>query len=128
MDNGGGDREDSEGARAGKHRRRQTDEERDAEARKASDDKRAQELHAQMEQASAAQQQSFQEGAGGFGSEVALSWAAQKFVLDVQRAQAQANELGVEPKAGDGRSLLQLSPMELKQWIEQYLEGGRMWD
>ncbi len=120
--------EDSEGARAGKHRRRQTDEEREAEARKASDDKRAQELLAQLEQASAAQQQSFQEGAGGFGSEVALSWAAQKFVLDVQRTQAQANELGVEPKASDGRSLLQLSPMELKQWAEQHLGDGRTGD
>ncbi len=114
--------------RSGKHRRRQTEAERGEEERRASDARRAQELQEQLQRASAAQQQSYQEGTGGFGSEVALSWAAQKFVLDVQRAQAQAGEMGIEPKAEDGRSLLQLSPMELKQWIEQHLDEGSMHD
>ncbi len=81
-----------------------------------------------MEQASAVQEKSFQEGAGGFGSEAALSMAAQRFVLDVQRAQAQANELGVEPRGADGRTLLQLSPIELRQWVEQHLGGDGMRD
>ncbi len=121
-----GDDETTE--RSGKHRRRQTDAERDEDERKASDARRAQELQAQLQCASAAQQQSYQEGMGGFGSEVAFSWAAQKFVLDVQRAQAQAGEMGVEPRAEDGRTLLELSPMELKQWTEQYLDGGDMRD
>ncbi len=125
---GEGDREGAEAPRSGKHRRCQTDAEREEEERKASDAKRAQELHAQLERATAAQQQSYQEGTGGFGSEVALSWAAQKFVLDVQRAQAQASEMGIEPRASDGRSLLELSPMELKQWVELHLEDGRMED
>ncbi len=93
-----------------------------------SDAKRAQELQEQLQRATAVQQQSYLEGSGGFGSQVALSWAAQKFVLDVQRAQAQAGEMGIEPKAEDGRSLLQLSPMELKQWTEQYLDEESMHD
>ncbi len=54
--------------------------------------------------------------------------AAQKFVLDVQRAQAQAGELGIEPRADDGRTLLELSPMELKQWVEEHLDGDSMQD
>ncbi len=110
--------------RAGKHRRRQSEEEAREEDRAASDARRAQELRRQLEYASAAQEQSFKEGHGGFGSEVALSLAAQKFVLDVQRAQAQANEMGVEPIAADGRTLLQLSPAELTQWIDDFLGDG----
>ncbi len=94
----------------------------------ASDARRAQELREQLEHASAAQVQSYQEGTGGFGSEVALSWAAQKFVLDVQRAQAQAGEMGVERRAAGGRTLLELFPMELKQWIEEHLEAEEMRD
>ncbi len=81
-----------------------------------------------MERASAAQEKSYQEGTGGFGSEVALSWAAQKFVLDVQRAQAQAGEMGIEPRSADGRTLLELSPMELKQWVEEHLDAEDMRD
>ncbi len=96
------------------------------EARLAADAKRAEELHRQLQIASAAQEQSYREGGGGFGSEAALSVAAQKFVLDVQRAQAQANEMGVEPRARDGRPLLQLSPAELRQWCDEHLEGDGM--
>ncbi len=98
------------------------------DARKAADAKRAEELHRQLQIASAAQEQSYREGGGGFGSEAALSAAAQKFVLDVQRAQAQANEMGIEARAQDGRSLLQLSPAELRQWMEVHLEGDGMRD
>ncbi len=117
----GGD--DNGDRRAGKHRRRQSEDEAREEDRAASDARRAQELRRQLEYASAAQEQSFKEGHGGFGSEVALSLAAQKFVLDVQRAQAQASEMGVEPRAGDGRTLLQLSPAELQQWVVDNLES-----
>ncbi len=120
--------DEATGERSGKHRRRQTAAERSEEERKATDARRAQELQEQLQSATAAQQQSYQEGAGGFGSQVALSWAAQKFVLDVQRAQAQAGEMGVEPTAEDGRSLLQLSPMELQQWREKYLDESSMHD
>ncbi len=59
---------------------------------------------------------------------MALSLAAQKFALDVQRAQAQAGELGIEPRAEDGRTLLELSPAELKQWVEDHLEEDDMRD
>ncbi len=123
-----GDQGDPAAARSCKHRRRQTEAESAEDERRASDAKRAQELREQLDRASAAQEQSYQEGTGGFGSEVALSWAAQKFVLDVQRAQAQAGEMGVEPRAADGRTLLELSPMELRQWIEENLEAEDMRD
>ncbi len=123
LQDGGGDDGDR---RPGKHRRRQSEEEAREEDRMASDARRAQELRRQLEYASAAQEQSFKEGHGGFGSEVALSLAAQKFVLDVQRAQAQASEMGVEPTAEDGRTLLQLSPAELKQWVDDNLNGDDM--
>ncbi len=123
-----GDQDDPAAARSSKHRRRQTEAEATEEERRASDAKRAQELREQLQEAAAAQEQSYQEGMGGFGSQVALSWAAQKFVLDVQRAQAQASELGIEPRATDGRTLLQLSPMELGQWIEENLEAEAMRD
>ncbi len=112
------------GERAGKHRRRQTEAEAMEDARAAADARRAEELHRHLQAASAAQEQSYREGNGGFGSEAALSAAAQKFVLDVQKAQAQANELGVEARAEDGRALLQLSPAELRLWMEKNLEGG----
>ncbi len=116
--------DDDGGERAGKHRRRQTEEETAEDARAANDAKRAEELHKQLQIASAAQERSYREGCGGFGSEAALSVAAQKFVLDVQKAQAQAHEEGVEPCADDGRSLLELSPAELRQWMDEHLEGG----
>ncbi len=120
MGHGSGDDDGTE--RAGKHRRRQTDAEDKEDARAAADAKRAEELHRQLQMATAVQEQSYREGGGGFGSEAALSAAAQKFVHDVQRAQAQAHELGVEPCAEDGRALLQLSPTELRQWVEKHLE------
>ncbi len=123
---GGGD--DGDGERAGKHRRRGTDAETRAEERAAADARRAEELHRQLQIASAAQEQSYREGSGGFGSETALSVAAQKFVLEVQRAQAQANELGIQPCAEDGRSLLELSPAELRQWTGQHFDGDGMRD
>ncbi len=118
VDKGGDD-----GTRAGKHRRRQTEAEAADEEREASDHRRAQELQRQLEWASAAQEQSYNSGLGGFGSEAALSTAAQGFVLQVQRVQAQANEMGVEPTAQDGRTLLQLSPAELRQWAHENLGG-----
>ncbi len=116
--------DDDGGRRAGKHRRRQTDAEAMEAARAAEDARRAEELHRHLQAATAAQEQSYREGSGGFGSEAALSAAAQKFVLDVQKAQAQAHEMGVEARAEDGRALLQLSPAELRQWTEKNLEGG----
>ncbi len=111
-----------ETSRAGKFRRRCSDEEAKASERAESDARRARELQKQLEQATTAQQQSFEAGRGGFGSEAALSMAAQKFVMDVQRAQAQAGEMGIEPVASDGRALLQLSPAELQQWVADHLE------
>ncbi len=113
---------DGDNGRAGKHRRRQSDADAEQEERKASDARRAQELQRQLESATAAQVQSFQNGKGGFGSEAALCAAAQKFVLDVQRAQAQAGELGIEARADDGRTLLELSPAELSRWSEVHLQ------
>ncbi len=133
-DTGGGgattraDEADDTGERAGKHRRRQTQAEVSEAARREDDARRAQELRRQIDDATAAQTQSFREGNGGFGSEAALSAAAQRFVLDVQRAQAQAGEMGVEPRAEDGRVLLELSPAELHQWVEEHLGNGSMHD
>ncbi len=133
-DTGGGgattraDQVDDTGERAGKHRRRQTQAEVSEAARREDDARRAEELRRQIDEASAAQAQSFREGKGGFGSEAALSAAAQRFVLDVQRAQAQAGEMGIEPRAEDGRMLLELSPAELRQWVEEHLENGGMHD
>ncbi len=120
---GAEERDEESGERAGKHRRRQSEAESAEEARKAADARRAEELHRQLQIASAAQERSYREGGGGFGSEAALSAAAQKFVLDVQRAQAQAHEMGIEAIAEDGRTLLQLSPAELRQWTDEHLEG-----
>ncbi len=124
-----GDDGDGEGgARAGKHRRRQSEAEAAEEERAATDARRARELQRQLEQASAAQERSYREGHGGFGSEAALSAAAQAFVLQVQRVQAQAGEMGVEPRAEDGRTLLQLSPAELDQWARDNLGDSDMHD
>ncbi len=119
---------DEDGARAGKHRRRQTEAEAAGEERAAADARRARELQRQLEQASAVQEQSHRDGQGGFGSEAALSTAAQAFVLQVQRVQAQAGEMGVEARAEDGRTLLQLSPAELDQWARDNLGDSGMYD
>ncbi len=112
---------DGERGKPPKHRRRGTDEDARCGAREASDRKRAEELRAQQDAAAAAQIQSFNAGAGGFGSEVALSLAAQKFVGEVQNAQRRAARQGVDPKAEDGRSLLELTPMELQRWVDANL-------
>ncbi len=122
------DGDDDTGERAGKHRRRLTETEANETARREDDARRAQELRRQIDAATAAQTQSYREGNGGFGSEAALSAAAQRFVLDVQRAQAQAGEMGIEPRADDGRSLLELSPAELRQWVEEHLDNDGMQD
>ncbi len=122
------DGDDETGTRAGKLRRRQPEAEAEEEERRASDARRAQELRVQLEYAAAAQVQSYRDGNGGFRFEAALSVAAQNFVSDVQRAQAQASEMGIEPRAADGRTLLELSPMELRQWVEENLEEGSMQD
>ncbi len=104
-----------------KHRRRETDEDARCGAREASDRKRAEELRAQQDAAAAAQIESYNAGAGGFGSEVALSLAAQKFVVEVQAVQRRAARQGVEPRTEDGRALLELTPMELQRWAEANL-------
>ncbi len=125
---GGTRAESDDGERAGKHRRRQSDAEAEQEERRTSDARRAHELQRQLECATAVQIQSFQSGKGGFGSEAALCAAAQKFVLDVQRAQAQASELGIDARADDGRTLLELSPAELSKWTEDHLGDSSMRD
>ncbi len=126
--NGGNRADGDEGERAGKHRRRLSDAEAEQEERMASDARKARELQIQLECATAAQVHSYQSGKGGFGSEAALCAAAQKFVLDVQRAQAQAGELGIDARADDGRTLLELSPAELSRWVEDHLEENGMRD
>ncbi len=123
---GGAEAGDSDTARAGKHRRRHTAAEAERDERAESDNRRADELRRQLAQATAAQERSYQEGKGGFGSEAALSAAAQGFVLQVQRAQAQAHERGIEPVAADGRTLLELSPAELVQWETDNLRDDQM--
>ncbi len=111
-----GDDEGEAREQAAKHRRRRTA----AEARQEMDAKRAMDLLQEQQAAMAAQVQSHQAGAGGFGSEAALSMAAQKFVHEVRQAEARAARKGIEPKH-EGRALLELSPMELQQWVQDNL-------
>ncbi len=101
---------------AAKHRRRRTE----AEARQESDARKAMELQQEQQAAMAVQVQSHQAGAGGFGSEAALSMAAQKFVLEVRQAEARAARKGVEPRC-EGKALLEVSPMQLQQWVRENL-------
>ncbi len=110
------DGEDADSSR--RRLRRRTNEETKEEARLAADRKKAEELQQQQAAAVAAQVNSFNAGAGGFGSDAALSHAAQSFVLEVQRAQESAAARNIEPKAEDGVSLLQLAPQELRRWVE----------
>ncbi len=111
------DEEDDVGReQAAKFRRRRTE----AEARQESDARKAMELLQEQQAAMAAQMQSHQAGTGGFGSEAALSMAAQKFVHEVRQAEARAARKGVEPKS-EGRALLEISPMELQQWVRENL-------
>ncbi len=115
---------DDDGAedRAAKHRRSTTE----AEAREEEDKRRALELHQQQLHAMAAQQASFDAGEGGFGSDTALSIAAQRFVGEVHKALEKAREAGVEPKAGD-KDLVELTPMELKKWVRENLSSDADW-
>ncbi len=106
--------------RSAKHRRCRTE----ADDRAEQDARRALELHRQQTQAAAAQKESYEAGAGGFGSDIALSIAAQHFVQQVQEAQRKAQEKGIDPRK-DGKELLQLTPTELREWMESNLEEGR---
>ncbi len=118
------DEEDADTSKRRQRRRRCTDEEAREEARLAADRRRAEELRQQQAAAVAAQVNSFNAGAGGFGSNAALSHAAQSFVLEVQRAQERAAAKEIEPKTKDGRSLLQLAPLELREWVTENLGDG----
>ncbi len=109
-----------------KSRKCLSEDEAKAEARAASDKQRALELLEQHKAAEEVQRQSYGNGTGGFGSQAALSQAAQHFVAEVQRAEARAARGGVEPVHNDGRRLLQLTPAELQQWIEEHLEEEDM--
>ncbi len=93
------------------------------QSREESDARRARELHQQQSAAAAAQAESYAAGMGGFGSDTALSLAAQRYVQEVQDAQRRARAKGIEPSAG-GRDLLQLTPMELQEWVEAHLGGA----
>ncbi len=102
--------------RSAKHRRCRSD----AEVRQEEDARRARELHQQHQQAEAAQRESFEAGKGGFGSDVALSLAAQKFVLEVQEARTKAMAKGIDPHV-NGKDLIQLTPAELQAWVQEKL-------
>ncbi len=110
------DEEAQHGERSAKHRRCRSE----AEAREEQDARRAQELHRQQTQAAAAQRESYEAGNGGFGSGAALSFAAQKFVQEVQDAQRRAKARGIDPTK-DGKDLLQLTPMEVQEWVDSNL-------
>ncbi len=122
MDSGGAVSDREEGGPP-KHRRRTSADGTSDETREAADRRRAQELHAQQTAAAAAQVESFNAGAGGFGSQAALSIAAQRFVGEVQSAQERAVKRGIVPRTGDGRALLELAPMELQKWVEENLDA-----
>ncbi len=111
-----------EAARAGKHRRQQTE----AEQREADDRRRAEELQEQQRRAIEAQQASHAAGTGGFGSNTALDLAAQRFVGEVQKATEQARRKGIEP-VSDGRQLLELTPAELREWVTANLGDEANW-
>ncbi len=104
--------------RSAKHRRTATEE----ESREESDARRARELHQQQSVVAAAQAESYAAGTGGFGSDAALSLAAQRYVQEVQDAQRRARAKGIDPRA-DGKDLIQLTPMELQAWVEAHLGG-----
>jgi hypothetical protein len=116
-----GDSGDDGGDGPAKHRRMETEEESRQAAREAADRRRAEELRAQQDAATEAQVRSYEAGAGGFGSETALSVAAQRYVQEVQLAQRRAARMGIPAKSRDGRDLIELSPMELRKWIDEHL-------
>ncbi len=118
-----GDHEDEKGPGESPAKSRKCNDasEQQAEARAAADRQRALELLQQQKAAEEAQLASYNHGQGGFGSQAALSLAAQKFVLEVRRVEARAAKRGIEAKHDDGRQLLELSPMELDEWASAKL-------
>jgi hypothetical protein len=42
-------------------------------------------------------------------------------VREVQRAQERAAKAGIEPKTADGKSLIEVTPMELQKWVDENL-------
>ncbi len=98
----------------------------DAESRDEADRKRATELMQRQQEAIAAQQASHEAGQGGFGSATAQAVAAQQFITDACKAVAQARKIGVEPKS-HGKELVELSPMELRQWMSDNLGDEAGW-
>jgi hypothetical protein len=90
------------------------------------DKRRAAELLQRQQEAIAAQQASHAAGAGGFGSEAVQATVAQQFVADVCRAVEQARRVGIEPRA-NGRELVEITPMELRQWIAENLGEESTW-
>ncbi len=98
----------------------------DAEAREELDRRRAAELLQQQHLAIEAQKASHDAGAGGFGSETAQTVAAQHFLAQVCKAVEQARTMGVEPRAGN-RQLVELSPEELKQWVDEHIGSEHSW-
>jgi hypothetical protein len=104
--------------RSAKHRRCGND----TEVRQEEDARRARELYQQHQRAEAAQRESFEAGTGGFGSDVALSLAAQRFVLEVQEARTKAIAKGIDPHV-NGKDLIQLTPAELQAWVQEQLGG-----
>ncbi len=111
-----------------KTRKLTSSEDAQADARAEADRQRGMALLQQQKAAEDVQVQSFNHGMGGFGSQAALSAAAQRFVLEVQRAEARAAEQGIAAIHDDGRQLLQLSPMELEEWVGERLgdEGEQL--
>ncbi len=93
----------------------------EADAREEADKKRAAELLQRQQQAIAAQQASHDAGAGGFGSETAQAVAAQQFIADVCKAVERARARGIEPRA-NGKELVEVTPMELRQWVADNLD------
>ncbi len=98
----------------------------DAESRDEADRKRAAELLQRQQEAIAAQQASHEAGEGGFGSATAQAVAAQQFIADACRAVAQARKRGIEPRS-DGKELVELAPMELRQWMSENLGDEADW-
>ncbi len=98
----------------------------DTEAREEMDRRRAAELLQQQQHAIAAQQASHDAGAGGFGSETAQSVAAQHFLAQVCKAVEQARTMGIEPRSGT-KQLVELTPMELKQWVDEHIGDANSW-
>ncbi len=99
----------------------------EAELREEADKRRAEELLQQQRQAIAAQQASHDAGAGGFGSETAQTVAAQQFIVEVCRTVERALRKGVEPRA-EGKELVELTPMELRQWAAEKLGDEFDWE